>query len=163
MPTLSNKDQEMLAQRGISARNGAFGSEITLTSSGIAWLFNYLQSSGNIGSMLTLTLLKDVAQFQPKKNSWRALRFKAVPIPVYDTNYFQLVFYLEGSPPRAFHVFRPDISAVTRTFDVPHMEGGVFKIKNNQIVKIEFSDSETEQLANGNLLVVNGKIGLDQH
>ena len=155
MPTLSNKDQEVLAQRGISAHNGVFGSEITLTSSGIAWLFNYLESSGNLGSMLTLTLLKDVAKFQPQKNSWRALRFKAVPIPVYDTNYYQLVFYLEGSPPRAFHAFRPDISAVLNTFDVPLMEGGVFKIRNDQIVKIEFSDPEAEQLSNGNLLLAN--------
>ena len=155
MPTLSNKDQEVLAQRGISARNGVFGSEITLTSSGIAWLFNYLQSSGNVGAMLTLTLLKDVAKFQPERTSWRALRFKAVPIPVYDTNYFQLVFYLEGSPPRAFHAFGPDISAISNTFDVPLMEGGVFKIRNDQIVKIEFSDSEVQQLSNGNLLVAN--------
>jgi len=155
VPTLSNKDQEVLAQRGISAHNGAFAYEITLTPSGIAWLFNYLESSGNVGSMLTLSLLKDVAKFQPQKNSWRTLRFKAVPIPVYDTNYYQLVFYLEGSPPRAFHAFRPDILAVQNTFDVPLMEGGVFKIRNDQIVKIEFSDSETEQLANGDLLVAN--------
>jgi hypothetical protein len=145
VPTLSNKDQEVLAQRGVTAHNGAFGTEITLTTLGVAWLFNYLQSSGSIGSTLTLSLLKDLANFQPI-NSWRALRLQAVPIPVYDTNYFQLIIYLEGSPPRAFHAFFPIISAVPKMFDVPLMEGGVFKIKNDQIVKIKFSDFEVGQL-----------------
>lgn len=149
MPTLSNKDQELLAQRGISTHQGSHGTEITFTTSGIAWLFNYLESSGNIGSMLTLTLLKEVAKFQPRNNLWRALRFQAIPIPVYDTNYFQLVFYLEGSPPRAFHAFYPDVLVVPNTFEVPLMESGVFKIRNDQFVKIEFSDFEAKQLTDG--------------
>lgn len=155
MPTLSNRDQEVLAQRGISAHNEAFGTAITFTTTGIAWLFNYLESSSNVGSTLTLTLLKEVAKFQPRNNAWRALRFQAVPIPVYNTNYFQLVFYLEGSPPRAFHAFRPDISAISNSFEVPLMEGGVFKVRNDQVVMIKFSDYETEQLRNGNSLVIN--------
>jgi hypothetical protein len=154
VPTLGNKDNQILEQRGISAYNGAFGSEVAFTSTGIAWLFNYLYSSGNVGSMLTLMLLREVARFRPKKDSWRVLRFKALPIPVYDTNYFQLVFYLEGSPPRAFQAFYPSISSIPTSFDVPHMEGGTFRTRNDQIVKIEFSESEVERLAKGNLLVV---------
>lgn len=157
MSTLSNKDQEILAKRGISTHQGVFGSEITLTSTGIAWLFNYLHSSSNVGSMLTLALLKEIANFQPKDNSWRTLKFKAIPIPVYDTCYFQLTFYLEGSPPRAFHAFHPSISAIPSTFDVPLMEGGAFKIRNDQIVKIEFSDPEVEQLKNGILLACGSR------
>lgn len=156
MPALSNRDKDVLAQRGISAHNEAFGTEIALTTTGVAWLFNYLESSGNIGATLTLTLLKDLAKFQPRKNSWRVLRSQAVPIPVYDTNYFQLVFYLEGSPPRAFHAFHPDISAVPNVFDVPLIEGGAFKVRNDQIVKIEFSDFEVALLANGKPLITNG-------
>lgn len=158
MSTLSNKDQEVLATRGISTHQGVFGSEITLTSTGIAWLFNYLSSSSNVGATLTLALLKEVAKFKPKDNSWRILKFKAIPIPVYDNSYFQLTFYLEGSPPRAFHAFHPSISVISRTFNVPLMEGGAFKIRNDQIVKIEFSDSEVEQLKKGILLVTNENV-----
>lgn len=153
--TLSCKDQQMLAQRGISAEDGVFGVEITFTTTGVAWLFNYLESSDSVGSMLTLGLLKGVANFRPRNNFWRNLRCQAVPIPVYETNYFQLFFYLEGSPPRAFHAFYPSISVVSKIFNVPLMQSGVFKVRNNQIVKIEFSDLETEQLAKGKSLCIN--------
>lgn len=156
MPTLSNRDNEILSQRGISARNEHHGVQITLTPMGIVWLFNYLYSSSNIGAPLSLTLLKDLAKFQPKDSSWRSLRFMAVPIPVYEgSEYFQFVFYLNGTPPRAFHAFPPSPS-ISSIYSVPLMEGGAFKIRNDQLVNIEFSDSEVEQLKSGNIIVIQG-------
>jgi len=159
VPTLSNRDNEILFRRGVTARNDHHGVHITLTPVGIVWLFNYLYSSRNLGVTLSLALLKDLAKFQPEKGSWRALRLKAVPIPVYEgTEYFQLVFYLDGTPPRAFHAFPPSISAISSTFSVPLMDGGAFNVRNDQIVNIEFSDSEVEQLENGKLVIIQGNV-----
>ena len=155
MSTLSNKDKAALASRGIFVTTRLSESEIGLTPVGISWLLNYLHSSGKIGSSLNLKLLKDVAKFQAMKNAWRELRFMAVPIPVYSTNYFQLTFYLEGSPPRAFLAFSPSISSIPEIFDVPHMQEGVFKTRNDQIVQIIFSAIEVEQLSKGNRLAAD--------
>ncbi len=157
MSTLSNRDNEILLKRGVTASNDHYGVQITLTPIGIVWLFNYLYSSGKVGATLSLSLLKDLAKFQPEKGSWRALRFKAVPIPVYEgTEYFQLVFYLDGTPPRAFHAFPPGISSISTAFSVPLMDGGVFNVRNDQIVNIEFSNSEVEQLKSGKLIIMQG-------
>lgn len=157
MPTLSNRNNETLSKRGITALNDHHGVHITLTPVGIIWLFNYLYSSNNVGAALSLSLLKELAKFQPEKGSWRALRFKAVPIPVYEgSEYFQLVFYLNGTPPRAFHAFPPSISSITTIFSVPLMDGGAFTVRNDQIVNIEFSNSEVEQLKNGKLIIIQG-------
>lgn len=155
MSTLSNKDQAVLASRGIFVTTRLSESEIELTPVGVAWLLNYLYSSKKIGSSLNLKLLKDVVKFEAMKSTWRELRFMAVPIPVYSTNYFQLTFYLEGSPPRAFLAFSPGISSIQQTFYVPRMEGGVFKTRNDQVVTITFSAIEVEQLSKGNRLAAD--------
>lgn len=155
MSTLCNGDHEVLTQRGITANHDHYGVQISLTSNGIAWLFNYLNSTRQIGATLSLALLKELAHFQPKESDWRELRFKAVSIPVYhDSEYFQFIFYLNGTPPRAFHSFSPDVSSITTTLSVPMIEAGVFRIRNDQIVKIEFTESEVQQLKNGNIVIV---------
>ena len=154
MATLGITDHHSLAKRGITADNNHYGVRISLTSRGMAWLLNYLYSSNQIGATLSLALLKEVARFQPKEGEWRDLRFKAVPIPVYHgENYFQFIFYLNGTPPRAFHFFPPEISAITTTHSVP-MTGGAFHLRNDQIVDIEFTEPEVAKLKNGELIVV---------
>lgn len=156
MPTLSNRDNDILSRRGIMVRVDGYGVQVTLTSTGVAWILNFMWSSGNSGKKLTLSLLKDLAQFQAEKGVWRDLRFKAVPIQVYsEILYFQLVFYLNGTPPRAFLSFPPTISAIVKTFSVPFIDDGVFTIGHDQIVNIEFSDMEVEQLRAGGLIIVS--------
>ncbi|WP_404419492.1 hypothetical protein [Marinospirillum sp.] len=156
VPTLSNKDQVLLAERGISVESGVYGVKIKLISNGLCWLLNYLHSSGKQGSLLSLKLLKDVAAFQKDSDSWRELRIAASRLPAYDTQYYQLSLYLNGSPPKAFMAFPPNLRAVPRTFDIPHLEYGIFKIKGDQAANIALSASETELLENDGVIVADG-------
>nr|VFK66738.1 MAG: hypothetical protein BECKUNK1418G_GA0071005_110610 [Candidatus Kentron sp. UNK]VFK72207.1 MAG: hypothetical protein BECKUNK1418H_GA0071006_110111 [Candidatus Kentron sp. UNK] len=158
MSTLSIKDHEKLSLRGISAQDSPYGDGgviITLTSTGIMWLLNYLSLSRKVGSILSVKLLKEVAKFEPEKEWWRRLIFKAVSLPVYDTDYLQFVFYLEGSPPKAFLAFLPDLTSVPHTVDIPLSECGSFRVRDDQIVSIQFSESEVGKLSNGDLIILD--------
>jgi hypothetical protein len=159
LKTLSNKDYEVLAQRGITADHDYYGVlHISLTSNGIAWLFNYLDSSCRTGTTLSLALLKKLANFQLKGEAWRELRFKAVSIPANnDSEYFQFIFYLNGTPPTAFHSFPPIIPSITNIVSVPMIEGGIFRHRDDQSVNIKFTESEVQNLKNGNLVIAGEK------
>lgn len=155
MATLTNKNMEVLSTRGIAVRNDSGTVQITLTTKGVCWLLNFLNIQRNVGATLSLKLLNDLARFQPVLKSWRQLRVKAASYPVSEgTEYFQLAVYLDGTPPRAFHAFPPDITQISNIYTVPPMEGGAFKVRNDQDVNIEFSTAEAEQLRNGDLIVI---------
>ncbi len=155
MTTLSYKNHIALEERGIVTHSDHYGINITLRSNGIAWLLNYLYSARKIGSTLSLKLLKEVADFQPKEGAWRELRFKAVPIPVYGSDlYFQYIFYLNGTPPRAFHVFPPETTSIKGSLSVPATIDGAFKVRDDQIVNVKFTDVEVSQLQNGELILI---------
>lgn len=156
MPTLSKKDEVMLAERGITVESGVYGIKITLTSKGLCWLLNYLHSSGKQGSFLSLKLLKEVAGFQKDSDSWRELRIVASRLPAYDTQYYQLSLYLNGSPPKAFMALPPNLRAIPRTFNMPHLAYGVFKIKGDQTTNIALSASEADLLENGEAVIADG-------
>lgn len=158
MSTLNNRDLDSLRLRGIHVESGHPEINITLSTYGVAWLFNYLDISGLVGETISLKMLKEIAQFNPSEKQWRDLRFKSVTIPVYeDTVYFQLVFYLNASPPRVFHSFDPNSEAAKLIQDIllvyPTVNG-VFRVRQDQDVKIIFSKSEVEELKNGTLMSI---------
>lgn len=156
MSTLSQNEKITLENRGVEVRSDGSSSHFVFSTSGICWIFNYSYSgSERGGTSISLTLLKKLAAFQPIEKSWRSLKIKANALPVYDNNeYFEIVFYLEGSPPRSFLSFPPSISNVPRMLNVPCFEHGVLKIRNNQLVQIQFSEKEVIQLNNGEVVTV---------
>lgn len=156
VPTLSKKDEVVLAERGISVESGVYGVNIILTPKGLCWLLNYLHSSGKQGSLLSLKLLKEVAGFQKDSDSWRELRLVASRLPAYDTQYYQLSIYLNGSPPTAFMALPPNLRVIPRTFNMPYLEYGIFKIKGDQATNIALSASETDLLENGEAVIADG-------
>lgn len=150
---LDQKLIDDLYKRGIIIKANPYGTTIELTTVGMYWLFNYLYTSGNIGVQLSFSLLNRVAKVIPDVDSWREIRFKYTEIPVYqDQKYYQLTCYLNGSPPRAFHAFVPNNTEIHSIFDVPFVNNGVFKIKDDQIVQIHFADDEIKQLERGDLI-----------
>lgn len=155
MPTLSNANIESLALRGVGVSQSGMGTHISLNSNGLMWVLNFLDSSKNVDVAMTLSLLKSVAEFRPKASSLRELRFTAVRLPVYDdAEYFQFVFYLNGSPPKAMLVVPPEVSAITNKVSIPMSEGGAFRIRSDQIIDIEFSAEEIQQLKKSELVRV---------
>jgi hypothetical protein len=155
MMTLSNKDNDVLFERGIRAYTDNYLDNIALSTTGIAWLLNFLYTTNKTDADLSLNLLKELARFQASKGTLRELRFKAVPIPVYDGthhDYYQLIFYLNGTPPKVFLAFDL-MSGIDSTFMAPSILGGSFKVKNDKILHLKFTDNEVEQLEAGQLVV----------
>lgn len=148
MSTLSNKNIDILTSRGITIKNDRhYGSSIDFTTTGMAWLFNYLNFIGPYGSKISFALLKSIANFKPKSNYWRELRIKSSQIPVYEDDiYLQITLYLNGSPPVAVHSFPPNIKSISEVMSIPLVNGGVFGIRNDLTVNLVLDKSEVSLL-----------------
>lgn len=102
MPSLSSNEVHGLGLRGINVETDIYGSHYTFTTQGLYWLFNVLheQPANKRPRTLTVSLLKTIAKAAPNDH-WRELRIKAVELPTYDSSYYQLAIYLNGTPPRS--------------------------------------------------------------
>jgi hypothetical protein len=102
MPSLSSNEVHGLGLRGINVETDIYGSHYTFTTQGLYWLFNVLhqQPANKRPRKLTVSLLKAIAKAAPN-DDWRELRIKAVELPTYDSAYYQLTIYLNGTPPRS--------------------------------------------------------------
>ena len=151
---------DALAERGIETSDDQVfgGTCITFSSTGMAWLLNYLHTHQDDAPALSLSLLNELAVFKPDRSLWRELRIKALALPVGGgREYFAYFFYLDGTPPRQLHMFRPGENRKA--------EGGVieyevtrtrpFRIANDQVVYLRFSEQEDASLTAGDLVVVD--------
>lgn len=151
---------DALAERGIEVSDDhVFGGTcINFSSTGMAWLLNYLHTHKDDAPALSLSLLNELAVFKPDRSLWRELRIKALALPVGDgSEYLAYFFYLDGTPPRQLHMFRPGENRKA--------EGGVieyevtrtqpFRIANDQAVYLRFSEREDASLTAGDLVVVD--------
>jgi hypothetical protein len=104
MATLSGNDVGKLRKRGIEIERDIYGVKYVFSLQGLYWLFNHLYEKGNKGKKQRLTggMLKAIASAPAGKN-WRALRVKAVELPIYSGAVFQLAIYLNGTPPKLLH------------------------------------------------------------
>ena len=99
MPSLSSNEVHGLGLRGINVETDIYGSHYTFTTQGLYWLFNVLQQpAAKRSKKLTVSLLKTIAKAVPNQH-WRELRIKATELPTYDSCYYQLTIYLNGTPP----------------------------------------------------------------
>lgn len=108
MPSLSSSEIHRLGLRGIDVETDIYGSHYTFTAQGLYWLFNvlYQQPATRSPRKLTTFLLKAIAKAAPDEH-WRELRIQAVELPTYDTHYYQLAIYLNGTPPRSLLAVGP--------------------------------------------------------
>lgn len=108
MPSLSSNEVHGLGLRGINVETDIYGSHYTFSTLGLYWLFNVLheQPAAKRSKKLTVSLLKTIAKAAPNDH-WRELRIQAVELPTYDTHYYQLAIYLNGTPPRSLLAVGP--------------------------------------------------------
>ena len=149
---------ETLQTRGITIEEDKlFGARVvTFSSTGMAWLLNYLAEHDLGSPALSWSFLAGLLSFEPG-GAWRDMRIKAAALPVYDDReYFVYFFYLNGSPPRQLHMFRPDGSKAEggtirygATRDLP------FRIAADQDVMIQLSEDEHSDLLKGAVVVVD--------
>jgi hypothetical protein len=104
MPALSKSELTQLNQRGIEIEKGSSGTRYVFSLSGLFWLFNHLREkpATRRKQRLSIRLLKELASASIRPE-WCQLRVKAMALPVYSENYFQLAIYLNGSPPILLH------------------------------------------------------------
>lgn len=149
MATLSTKDELHLMQRGIAVEKDIHGYQYTFSLQGVYWLLNYLHEHHQQGKKpgLTLSLLKNLANAPAAKDA-RALRVKAVELPVYSKSFFQLAFYLNGTPPRLLHNTAP-LHGLSERFP--------FLLRSNAIASTEeafwqLTEDEQKRLAAGEVV-----------
>lgn len=149
---------DALQTRGITIEEDKlFGARVvTFSSTGMAWLLNYLAEHDLGSPSLSWSFLAGLSSFEPG-GAWRDMRIKAAALPVYDDrDYCVYFFYLNGSPPRQLHMFRPDGTKAEggtirygATRDLP------FRIAADQDVMIQLSEDEHSDLLKGAVVVVD--------
>lgn len=143
-----------LRPRGIEVTQDSYGTQYSFSSLGLYWLFNVLCGRDSKGKKLRLTndLLHAVAN-TPVDSDWRSLRLKAIKLPVYSEDGFQLAFYLNGTPPRmlqntGFHkVIGEQIEFLERS--------SVLSVIGSNQAFLNLSEDECKQLMSGELLEIN--------
>jgi hypothetical protein len=159
VPTLSKKDTKILADRGISIEVDDFGAIINITTTGVFWLLNYFDKSKKCGKTISLKLLKDISNFQLDESFCRELRIKSISLPVDDeVNYFWVVFYLNGTPPRALQSFKTDCCSIPQKLSIPISNNGPLRIRNDQTAEIALSQEEINILKEGKIIVVEAAL-----
>ncbi|QDQ87640.1 hypothetical protein FMZ60_08590 [Alcaligenaceae bacterium SJ-26] len=146
MTNFSHKTHERFSQRGIIIGNGQHEPHITLTLIGMAWVFNYLHKTQATSRTITKKLLQEVANYEPANDDWRKFMVVASVFPAYEKQYLQLCFYLEGSPPKAFHEFTEWFSSVPPMIEILSQKRGFVQAKEGNTVMVKISPSETEKL-----------------
>ncbi|SEJ42811.1 hypothetical protein SAMN05216201_108164 [Pseudomonas linyingensis] len=151
MPALSKNDLTLLQLRGIEVESGPSGTRYVFSLTGLFWLFNHLREkpARSRKQRLSIRLLKELvsASIRPE---WRQLRVKAMALPVYSENHYQLAIYLNGSPPLMLHILdlRREIES-----QVPFLEHSSFlaPAEDTEVVW-KISEEERKQLVAGKYL-----------
>ncbi|KAB7624309.1 hypothetical protein [Alkalilimnicola sp. S0819] len=152
MALLGTRDLGRLQERGIKLDTDGFGQIIEFTPTGLAWLLNFVYAASPQSRAVTLGLLKAISGWA-RPPSWRELRYRAVECSVYDDAvYYNLMFYLNGSPPKLFSSLYPNATDVG-TLVVPASGLAGIRPRDNQEVRIMFSDAERQRLLAGDVLV----------
>jgi hypothetical protein len=152
MAALSKNDLTQLHLRGIDVESGSAGTRYVFSLSGLFWLFNHLREkpAKSRKQRLSIRLLRELvsASIRPE---WRQLRVKAMALPIYSENHYQLAIYLNGSPPVMLHILdlRREIEA-----QVPFLEhsSGLVPADDTEVVW-SITQDERKQLAEGKYLV----------
>lgn len=151
MPALSKNDLTLLQLRGIEVESGPSGTRYVFSLTGLFWLFNHLREkpAKSRKQRLSRRLLKELvsASIRPE---WRQLRVKAMALPVYSENHYQLAIYLNGSPPLMLHILdlRREIES-----QVPFLEhSSVLAPADDTEVIWKISEDERKQLVAGKYL-----------
>lgn len=149
---------DILASRGIALEEDKRfrAVVVTFSSAGMAWLLNYQAAHDNAAPMLSWSFLSALAAFEPD-GAWRPLRIKAAGLPVGDAGeYFVYFFYLDGSPPRQMHMFRPDgRQADGGAIRYSATRERPFRVDDSQDVVIQLSNKEHDELIAGGVVVVD--------
>ncbi len=155
MPTLTQKNHDALFERGISTHKGFYEHTIHLTPKGMYWILNFINIKNPTNPKLSLAFLKEIADFNPQKTELRALNYTATRLNVYDDKiYYQLQFYLDGTPPRCITTFPPDILNIPTSFDISSTRNSRFETNKDYLTFITFSENEITNLENGEFLKI---------
>lgn len=151
MPALSKNDLNQLKLRGIEVESGSSGTRYVFSLSGLYWLFNHLHEkpARSRKQRLSIRLLKELVSASVRP-LWSQLRVKAMALPVYSENYYQLAIYLNDSPPLMLHILdlRREIES-----QVPFLEhSSVLAPAEDTEVVWNISEDEREQLVAGKYL-----------
>ena len=171
MSELSKNEIVMIQKRGINVvetHNAEY--QITLTTQGILWLFNYRHIKSNNFKHLTYPLLKSLSAFNIDKNHLINIRLVLTELPVSCENseYNQITIYLDKPTPYAIHNIKPIIlnESEDTFFRVSYTgKNEVFKgflataeLPNETpkvyTIILEFTKSEIEKLKKGEVLIV---------
>lgn len=163
MSDLSEKSFRMLINRGfdlVTSYQRSITLEINTLS--LAWLLNYINTCGGYGKTVSLSMLRNISSAIISKDDWRDLRIKCLPVDVYDNDlYYQYVFYLNASPPKFFFSFYPDKSSVEEALELPHIDSMPFKLNDESMVTINFTEEQVNILKSGSTLVEMRQDSLD--
>ena len=154
MPTISNTNFYNLLERGFELISSHDGIELKITTKGLCWLLNYINVEKQYAKAITLSMLKAIASVEIDQNEWRELRFKCIPIEAYDSAvYYQYTFYLNGTPPKLFTSYSPSTTEINNSFNLPINSCAPFKIRDNSLIGLKFTDEQVQILKSGNSII----------
>ena len=153
MSVLTKTNITELRRRGFEIQNGSYDLRIAMNTIAMAWLLNHIYSQSKLGVPLTLGLLKEVAS--TKIADWIEMRIKLIPIEVNDSITHQLIFYLNGTPPRAFLSYPPSSRGFSSPYELTLNDCAPFKLGNNTIAHVLFTEQQQSALLSGELLLEN--------
>lgn len=149
----TEEELELLYKHGIECK---YNEEFSISPLGLAWIYNVINYLGHNGKVLSNSLFKDLLKAKLPVNTCRELRIKTFQIDVYnDSLYEQLTIYLNGSPPRSYTTHflegRKISHRVTLNLDT---KGLPFRIAENNILYLDFTDEDLQKLNNSETLKI---------
>lgn len=134
---------EQLQARGITCK---YGMEFSTTLPGLCWIYNALLLGKLPRNVLSNSILKEMLKIDLPVDYCRELRVKLLKLDVgTGKSYSFLAIYLDGTPPKLSTSILC-INGVNKEFTLPLHMGTAFKLSNNSIFNLHFSDKEYKDL-----------------